>query len=72
MRRLTHVSEPLTLRIGMSEAMGQVMDNDLRVYVVYGLRMVDARIFPVPVGGHPQATLYALTGQAGDTIHQDL
>ena len=41
-------------------AMGKVVDSNLRVKGVSGLRVADANVFPVAVGGHPQATLYGL------------
>lgn len=53
-----------------SAAMGTVLENDLRVKGVQGLRVVDASILPVPVGGHPQATLYAIAEQAAELILQ--
>ncbi|KAI9653997.1 MAG: hypothetical protein M1821_006858 [Bathelium mastoideum] len=52
-------------------AMGEVVDSKLRVYGVLGLRIADASVLPVPIGGHPQATLYALAEQAVDIILQD-
>ncbi|PLB52592.1 putative glucose dehydrogenase [Aspergillus steynii IBT 23096] len=52
-------------------AMGKVVDPDLRVYGVGDLRIVDASIFPVSIGGHPQATLYAVAEQAAEIILQD-
>ena len=53
-----------------SAAMGTVLGNDLRVKGVQGLRVVDASILPVPIGGHPQATLYAIAEQAAELILQ--
>ena len=49
-------------------AMGKVVDAELKVYGIIGLRVADASVFPVPIGGHPQATLYALAEQAADMI----
>lgn len=49
-------------------AMGKVVDAELKVYGIGGLRVVDASVFLVPIGGHPQATLYALAEQAANMI----
>ncbi|KAL8938125.1 MAG: hypothetical protein Q9211_003355 [Gyalolechia sp. 1 TL-2023] len=51
-------------------AMGKVVDTRLRVYGVTGLRIADASVLPVAIGGHPQATLYGLAEQAADLILQ--
>ena len=51
-----------------SAAMGKVVDPNLRVYGIGGLRVADGSVFPVPVGGHPQATLYALAEQAAEIV----
>lgn len=52
-------------------AMGKVVDSRLRVMGVKGLRVADASVFPVAVGGHPQATLYGIAEQAAEMIIQD-
>lgn len=49
-------------------AMGKVVGPDLRVLGVEGLWIADSSVFPVPIGGHPQATLYALAEQAANII----
>jgi choline dehydrogenase-like flavoprotein len=51
-------------------AIGQVVDTYLRVYGVRGLRVADASVLPLSVGGHPQATLYALAEQTAELILQ--
>ncbi|KAL2862676.1 GMC family oxidoreductase [Aspergillus lucknowensis] len=50
--------------------MGTVVDADLRVKGVQALRVADASILPVGIGGHPQATLYAVAEQAVEMILQ--
>ncbi|KAG8531259.1 uncharacterized protein KY384_004617 [Bacidia gigantensis] len=49
-------------------AMGKVVDTELRVVGVKGLRVADASVLPVAIGGHPQTTLYALAEQAAEMI----
>lgn len=49
-------------------AMGKVVSPDLKVYGIEGLRIADNSILPVAIGGHPQATLYAVAEQAAEII----
>ena len=53
-------------------AMGNVVDSKLNVIGVRGLRVVDASVFPVPVSGYTQITVYALAESAADLIVQDM
>ncbi|KAI7787522.1 hypothetical protein LA080_015743 [Diaporthe eres] len=48
---------------GGTVAMGKVVDAEGRVLGVKGLRVADASIIPIPLGGHPQSTLYAMAEQ---------
>lgn len=49
-------------------ALGSVLDAELRVKGVQGLRVVDASVFPAPLAGHPQASLYCLAERAAAFI----
>jgi choline dehydrogenase-like flavoprotein len=51
--------------------MGTVVDSNLCVNGVHGLRVVDASVIPVPLAGHLQACIYALAEQAAEIIVQE-
>ncbi|KAI1393935.1 GMC oxidoreductase [Hypoxylon trugodes] len=52
-------------------SMGEVVDNDLRVRGVKNLWIADASVFPISIGAHIQAAVYALAEQAAFIITHD-
>ncbi|ETS74997.1 hypothetical protein PFICI_13481 [Pestalotiopsis fici W106-1] len=57
---------------GGTAAMGKVVDVSGRVLGVKGLRVADASVVPIPLGGHPQATLYAMAEHLASDISQEM
>ncbi|TQS32417.1 hypothetical protein Golomagni_07265 [Golovinomyces magnicellulatus] len=50
-------------------AMGKVVDTNLRVPGVAGLRVVDTSVFPVVITGHLQVATYAMAERAAEIIY---
>ncbi|KAL0064313.1 hypothetical protein AAF712_008759 [Marasmius tenuissimus] len=57
-----------TARMGPGGVEGGVVDSELRVKGVKGLRVVDASIFPRIPENHPQAVVYIVAERASDLI----
>ncbi|KAI1318877.1 hypothetical protein F5Y16DRAFT_391524 [Xylariaceae sp. FL0255] len=57
---------------GGTAAMGDVVDTQGKVIGVRNLRIADASIVPIPLGGHPQATLYAMVEQLADIMVNEM
>lgn len=55
----------------MPREMGGVVDQDLRVYGLKNVRVVDASVFPMVPRGNIQTSVYAVAERAADTIKCD-
>lgn len=53
---------------GGTASMGTVVDTELRVKGVEGLRVVDASVLPVSIAGHYQVVTYAVAARAAELI----
>ncbi|GJF00449.1 aryl-alcohol oxidase-like protein [Phanerochaete sordida] len=59
-----------TARMAPDNAAWGVVDTQLRVKGVSGLRVVDASVFPSIPAAHPQAAVYILAERAADLVKQ--
>jgi len=57
-----------TCRMGVAGDDGAVVDSDLRVHGIEGLRVVDASVFPDLVGGNINAPVIMIAEKASDLI----
>jgi choline dehydrogenase len=57
-------------RMGKSEQTS-VVDANLKVHGIQGLRVVDASVFPAQVSGHPCSVVIAVAERAADLIKRD-
>lgn len=55
----------------MPKSKGGVVDSELKVWGVEGLRVVDASVIPLIPATHLQATIYAIAEKAADMIKKD-
>ncbi|CAH1130738.1 unnamed protein product [Ceutorhynchus assimilis] len=70
-----HLSVPCfhpigTARMGPSPNIS-VVDNELKVHGICGLRVVDASIMPTHISGHPNAAVVVIAEKASDLIKRD-
>ena len=59
-----------TCAMGLDNDPNAVLDPELRVRGVRGLRVVDASVMPLLMGGHPQMTVYAIAEKAADLVKE--
>jgi choline dehydrogenase len=52
--------------------LGGVVDEELRVYGVQNVRIVDASIMPILIGGNPCQAVYAIAEKGEGAIHEEL
>lgn len=56
----------------MKRELGGVVDEELKVYGVKGLRVVDASVLPIIPRGNILTTVYAVAEKAADVLVESL
>lgn len=64
----TGVFHPLGTAAMLPRSLGGVVDSNLRVYGVEGVRVVDASIIPFQLSAHPSSTVYGIAEKASVLI----
>ena len=54
----------------LPRAKGGVVDHELRVHGVRGLRVADASVIPLQLSAHIQATVYAIGERAAELLQK--
>lgn len=52
--------------------MGKVVDTEMRIFGINGLRVVDASVIPLPIAFHYQACVSTVAEQAAEIVSQAL
>ena len=63
---------PLGTCAMVPEALGGVVDSDLKVYGTANVRVVDASIMPLSISSHLMQPVYAISEKAADIIKETL
>ncbi|KAK3997633.1 alcohol oxidase [Cladorrhinum sp. PSN332] len=62
---------PIGTAAKMRRSLGGVVDDELKVYGTKRLRVADASVFPILIGGTTQLSVYAVAEKVADMIKKD-
>lgn len=65
---LSSWQHPVGTSAMMPRVLGGVVDSELRVYGVEGVRVVDASVMPIGPASHTSSTVHAVAEKAADLI----